>query len=63
MTPSFHLIVTLPAILIAFCIGPAAAAENDLSRAYRVIASKRFVGGWQPHGPSGVRDESGVRQR
>ena len=43
MTPSFHLIVTLPAILIAFCIGPAAAAENDLSRAYRVIASKRFV--------------------
>ena len=43
MTPSFRLIAVLPAILVACLSQPLAAADNDLARAYRVIASKRFV--------------------
>ena len=43
MTPSFRLIIALPALLVACLSQPLAAADNDLARAYRVIASKRFV--------------------
>jgi kynurenine formamidase len=43
MTPSFRLIAVLPAILLVCMSRPLAAADNDLARAYRVIASKRFV--------------------
>ena len=43
MTASLRLNMVLPAILIAWSIGQVSAAENDLARAYRVIASKRFV--------------------
>ena len=43
MTPSFRLIAVLPAVLVACLSQPLAAADNDLARAYRVIASKRFV--------------------
>ncbi|MGB7855130.1 MAG: cyclase family protein [Pseudolabrys sp.] len=43
MTPSFRLIIALPALLVAFLSQSLAAADNDLARAYRVIASKRFV--------------------
>ena len=43
MTPSFRLISALPALLVACLSQPLAAADNDLARAYRVIASKRFV--------------------
>ena len=43
MTPSLRLIAVLPAILLVCLSLPLAAADNDLARAYRVIASKRFV--------------------
>jgi len=43
MTPSLRLIAVLPAILLVCLSRPLAAADNDLARAYRVIASKRFV--------------------
>ena len=43
MTPSFRLFTLLPAILIASFAPSLAATDNDLARAYRVIASKRFV--------------------
>ena len=43
MTPSFRLIIALPALLVACLSQSLAAADNDLARAYRVIASKRFV--------------------
>jgi hypothetical protein len=41
MTPSFRLFTLLPAILIASFAPSLAATDNDLARAYRVIASKR----------------------
>jgi kynurenine formamidase len=43
MTTGFRLIVVLWACLVACSIQPLAAADNDLARAYRVIASKNFV--------------------
>jgi len=43
MTSGLRLLVALSAGLIACSNWPADAAENDLARAYRVIASKRFV--------------------
>src|SRR4029078_13659209 len=43
MTPSFRLFTLLPAILIASFAPSLAATDTDLARAYRVIASKRFV--------------------
>src|SRR6476660_2000753 len=43
MTLSFRLTVLLPVILLACLSQPLTAADNDLARAYRVIASKRFV--------------------
>lgn len=43
MTPSLRLVAVLPAILLVCLSRPLAAADNDLARAYRVIASKRFV--------------------
>jgi kynurenine formamidase len=43
MTTGFRLIVVLWAFLVACSIQPLAAADNDLARAYRVIASKNFV--------------------
>jgi len=41
MTPTLRLIV--PAILVACFSQPLSAADNDLARAYRTIASKPFV--------------------
>ena len=43
MTSTFRLIVVLSALSGACLIQPLAAADTDLARAYRTIASKRFV--------------------
>ncbi|MFY9685318.1 MAG: hypothetical protein WAJ88_05935, partial [Pseudolabrys sp.] len=43
MTNRFRLIAVLPALLVACLSQPLAAADNDLVRAYRVLASKRFI--------------------
>jgi kynurenine formamidase len=43
MTSGFRLIVVLSALFGACLVQPLAAADNDLARAYRTIASKRFV--------------------